>query len=56
MEILNNIWTALSMPNESLTNALMSFLGIFESALSMYLFLVFLNLHPTKKQKISFRK
>ena len=54
MEILNNIWTALSMPNESLTNALMSFLGIFESALSMYLFLVFLNLHPTKKQKISF--
>lgn len=52
MEILNNIWIALSTPNEQLTNILVIFMGIFENILMMELFLSILNLTVTKKQKL----
>ncbi len=52
MEILNNIWIALSTPNETLTNALVPIMGIIEAILTMNLFLTILNIYPTKKQKL----
>lgn len=52
MEILNNIWLALSTPNENLTNILVTLLGLLENTLTMYLFSTILNLESTKKQKI----
>lgn len=52
MEILNNIWLALSTPNEGLTNILVVFMGIFENILSMELFLAILKISSNKKQKI----
>ena len=51
MEILNNIWIALSTPNEALTNILMLFMGILENILTMHLFITILNLKTTKNEK-----
>lgn len=39
MEIFNNIWTALSTPNEGLVNILLIICSIFESIIIMYLFI-----------------
>ena len=38
MEILNNIWMALSTPNESLVKTILIFATFFENFLSMKLF------------------
>lgn len=51
METLNNIWMALSTPNEGLTNTIMLFMGIFENIITMSLFLAILNINATKKEK-----
>lgn len=51
MEILNNIWMALSTPNEVLMNILLILAGIIENFLSMNLFLSIFNIHSTKKQR-----
>ena len=52
MEIFNNIWTALSTPNEGLVNILLIICSIFESIIIMYLFIYILNIKANKKQKI----
>ena len=52
MDILNNIWMAVSTPNEILTNAVVILMGIFESFLTMHLFLAILNIDSTKKQRM----
>lgn len=52
MEIFNNIWTALSTPNEELMKILYIPLNIIESTLIMYLFIFILKISATKKQKI----
>ena len=52
MEILNNIWTALSTPNEWLMNILLVPFTLIENILIMYLFIYILNLKCNKKQKI----
>lgn len=51
MEILNNIWTALSTPNEKLANIIVMFATFIENYLIMALFLSLLNIHATKNQK-----
>ena len=51
MEILNNIWTALSTPNEGLLNILAIPATLMENFLLMTLFISFLNISATKKQK-----
>ena len=43
MEILNNIWLAISTPNENLTNILVIFMGFFENFLSKFLFVLMLT-------------
>lgn len=52
MEILNNIWTALSTENLFLTKILTIPLMFVEIYLSLYIFLYFLNLNTTKNKKI----
>lgn len=54
MEILNDIWIALSTPNESLINISLIFCGIIESFLTMLLFLSVLNLKASTKQKLAY--
>ena len=54
MEILNNIWIALSTPNENLLNILSIPLYFVENLLTMYLFLNITNISSTGKQKILF--
>ena len=49
MEILNNIWMAISTPNEQLTNILVIFIGIIENILMMELILAISNLKASKK-------
>lgn len=51
MEILNNIWNALTTENERIVNLLSIPLGFIELSLSFYLFAYFLNITYTKKQK-----
>lgn len=52
MEMLTNIWNALTTENIALVNLILS-LGIFiESYFSLHLFLCILNLSSTKKQRI----
>lgn len=51
MEILNNIWVALSTPNEGLLNIILIVGGIFESYLTMHLFLSILNVNSNIKQR-----
>ena len=52
MEIFNNIWTALSTPNEGLVNILLIPCAFIENVLIMYLFLYILNIKANRKQKI----
>ncbi|MCI8636344.1 MAG: hypothetical protein HFJ36_00460 [Clostridia bacterium] len=53
MEILNNIWIAISTPNQQLVNILIvPICGILENILTMYLFLALLNIKATRKQKV----
>ena len=55
MDILNNIWTAISTPNELLINILLIPLSFFiETPLSLKLFSSALNISPIKKQKICY--
>ena len=52
MEILNNIWMALSTPNEGLLNILYIPFTFIENFLTMSLFLVLINVASNKKQKL----
>lgn len=52
MEILNNIWTAISTPNEELLNIMAVPMIVIENTLAMYLFIFLLNIKSTKKSKI----
>ena len=52
MEVLNNIWIAISTPNEKLLNLLLIPAGILENLLIMYLFISILGITASKKQKI----
>ena len=52
MEILNNIWMALSTPNEGLANIIVSLGGFVENFLIMILFLTILEIKSDKKQKL----
>lgn len=54
MEILNNIWNAISMPNEGLVNILLIPLSFIENFLIMTLFISILNITLTKKSKLIF--
>ena len=49
MEILNNIWTALSTPNEGLQNYIYASLIFVENFLTMKLFLTILNIKSNKR-------
>ena len=52
MEILNNIWTAITTPNTQLVTVLSIPVLLIEATLTMYLFLSIMNFSSTKKQKI----
>ena len=52
MEILNNIWMAISTPNEGLIDALALPFAIIENYLCMLLFSSILNIKLTTKQKL----
>ncbi len=52
MEILNNIWTAISTPNELLINISLIPASFVENYLIMTLFTSFLNLSINKKKKL----
>ena len=52
MEILNNIWLAISTPNIELVNISTIPVFFIEAALTMYLFLSIMGLFSTKKQRI----
>ena len=52
MEILNNLWVAISTPNESLLNILSIPLFFVEVFIVMHLFLTIMNINATKKQKL----
>ena len=54
MEVLNNIWIAISTPNEGLINILMTLATFVEAILIMFLFTSLLNIKPSKKQKIAY--
>ena len=54
MEILNNIWMALSTPNEGLLNVITIPLFFVENYLILTLFISILNFNATKKQKINY--
>ena len=51
MEIFQTIWTALSTPNEVLTNILILPMYFIEAYVSMLLFTLILNIQTTKEQK-----
>lgn len=52
MEILNNLWLAVSTPNETLMNIIAIPGTVIETLLTMLLFTSILNISATKKQKI----
>lgn len=52
MEFLNNIWVALSTPNEGLVKILSAPLLFIEIPLSLYLIISIFNLKTTKKQNL----
>lgn len=52
MEILNNIWMAVSTPNEWLSNIIVSLGGLIEYYLFISIFLTVLEINSTKRQKI----
>ena len=51
MELLNNVWNALTTPNEGLINILSIPFTILEAFLTMLFFLLILNISSTLKQK-----
>lgn len=51
MEILNNLWLAISTPNEELMNLILIPITFLENFLIMYLFISILNIESTKRQK-----
>ena len=54
MELLNNIWSALTTPNETLIKVILFPSGIIESILTLLIFTTVFNLKTTKKQNILF--
>ena len=54
MELLNNIWSALTTPNETLINIILIPSGIIETLLTLLIFTTILNLKTNRKQKITF--
>ena len=52
MEFLNNIWIALTTPNEQLIDVISIPLTMLELYLTMELFISLLNIQATKKQRI----
>lgn len=52
MELLNNIWNALSSPNEGLINIITIPIFFLEAFLLMSLFLIILDITATKSQKL----
>lgn len=54
MEILNNLWMAISMPNEKLVSILLIPAIFIENFLIMLLFISLLKIQPNNKQKITY--
>ena len=54
MEVLNNIWTAISTPNEGLVNIIVSLATFVENFLVMTLSLTILNIKANLKQKLTY--
>ncbi len=54
MEVLNNIWTAISTPNEGFIDIIAIPATLLENILIMYLFLNILNINSSKRQKITY--
>ena len=52
MELLNNVWNALTTPNESLINIILIPSTIIEAIFTLLIFTTILNLKSTSKQKI----
>ncbi len=52
MEVLNNIWIAISTPNEGLVNILLIPAGIIENYLMLSLFSNILNIESSRNQKL----
>ena len=52
MEVLNNIWIAISTPNEELVNILLIPAGIIENYLMLLLFSNILNIESSRNQKL----
>ena len=52
MELLNNLWMAISTPNETLINTITIPIFFVENFLIMTLFLTILNIKATGKQKL----
>lgn len=54
MEILNNLWLAISTPNETLINIIAVPATIMENVILMFLFISILNISSTNKQRITY--
>lgn len=54
MEILNNIWVALTTENTTIINIMLVLFLFIEMPLTMELFLTILNITATKKQKLAY--
>lgn len=54
MEILNNIWTALTTQNDFLTRIIVIPITFIENYLNMLIFSTLLNISTTKKQRIGY--
>lgn len=54
MEILNNLWLAVSTPNEELMNLILISITFLENFLTMYLFISILNIKSNKIQKLTY--
>ena len=54
MELLNNVWNALTTPNESLINIILIPSAIIETILTLMIFTTVFNLKPTTKQNITY--
>lgn len=54
MELLNNIWNALTTPNETLIDIILIPSAILESLLTLMAFSAILNLETTRKQNIAY--
>ena len=54
MEILNNIWVALTTENTTIINIMLVLFLFIEMPLTMELFLTILNISANKKQKLTY--